>query len=318
MKDIPVLHVRGETIAEGYENAIYALMKQGCEIKTQYDKPGDPLSKDCTLNLVVDSPDEDPMIHKAFPGGMADLREYVYELHGAKDEWVKNVNVDSDTRWEYTYHGRLTRYGAWKCIPDYSGSVVPKGCWTDGHQNGDLQNIDNTRTYRCGINQIDWVVEKLSKQPFTRQAQMITWMPNWDLYCYDPPCLQSIWLRITEDDICNQWLNTNIRFRSNDAWSASFFNMFGIMRLVKTIADSIAEKTGKPLNLGRLNWQADSYHIYGKDINSCQKMLIDKIDAKLPFEKRTMNFYDDYVQEMYTECEPMILQKIKNTEANFK
>ena len=29
---------------------------------------------------------------------------------------------------------------------------------------------------------------------------MITWMPNMDLDCYDPPCLQSLWYRIVEDE----------------------------------------------------------------------------------------------------------------------
>ena len=39
-------------------------------------------------------------------------------------------------------------------------------------------------------------IQKLVDQPFTRQAQMITWMPNHDLQVYDPPCLQSLWYRI--------------------------------------------------------------------------------------------------------------------------
>jgi len=31
------------------------------------------------------------MIHKAFPGGIDDLKEYVMELKGFKDDWVKNL-----------------------------------------------------------------------------------------------------------------------------------------------------------------------------------------------------------------------------------
>mgnify|MGYP000247427243 CR=1 FL=1 len=50
----------------------------------------------------------------AFPAGVEDLKEYVLELKGAKDHWVKNINDPSDTRWEYTYHGRLAAYGSWK------------------------------------------------------------------------------------------------------------------------------------------------------------------------------------------------------------
>lgn len=304
MNDIPVLHVRGTTLADGYEKAIYETFKQGCEMATQYDKPGDPLSKDCTLNLVVEDPEADPMIHKAFPGGISDLREYTMEIHGAKDEWVKNINDPEDTRWEYTYHGRFARYGGWKenqsvqTNPDY---FIAKSVWI-GRK----------------INQIDYVVEKLSKQPYTRQAQMITWMPSLDLDCYDPPCLQSVWLRAmnTLDD--KNWvLNTNIRFRSNDAWGASYMNMFGLMRLIRTIADRLEEKNNCKVKLGRLNWQADSYHIYGKDLKECKARLIDKIDAGQPFENRVYNFRDVEIQEMYNECVPMILEKIKETENGF-
>jgi thymidylate synthase len=57
----------------------------------------------------------------------------------------------------------------------------------------------------------------------------------------------------------------NIRFRSNDAWGASFMNMFGFIRFNReVIADEVARRSGKEVRLGRMNWQADSYHIYGQ------------------------------------------------------
>jgi len=71
------------------------------------------------------------------------------------------MNDPKDTRWEYTYHGRLANYGSWQ---------------EDGKRVGPF-NVD----------QIENVIAKLVKQPFTRQAQMITWMPNIDMECYDPP-----------------------------------------------------------------------------------------------------------------------------------
>jgi hypothetical protein len=46
-------------------------------------------------------------------------------------------------------------------------------------------------------------------------------------------------------------------------------------------------------------------------------MLIDKIESNQPFEKRVMNFYDPTIQEIYRECEPSILEKIKKTEEGF-
>lgn len=270
MKNIPVLSVTGITLAEAYEKALIELYNRGIKFKTQYDKPGDPLSIDSTMNITILEPLRDPMIHRAFPGGIDNLKEYVMELEGLKDHWVKNINDPNDTRWEYTYHGRLANYGAWK----------------------ELVDGESKQTGFFAINQVNAVIEKLSKQPYTRQAQMITWMPNLDLECFDPPCLQSLWYRIIEDEEQIYWLNCNVRFRSNDAWGASFMNMFGFINFNKNIiAKGIEEKTGKKVELGRMNWHADSYHIYGKDIENAKQLLFDRID--------TVNFEEIKIPRLY-------------------
>jgi thymidylate synthase len=289
MKNIPVISVTGRSLAESYEAALTALYERGTRFKTQYDKPGDPLSIDCTMNITIEEPESDPMIHMAFPGGIEDLKEYVLELKGFKDHWTKNMNVEGDTRWEYTYHGRLEAYGTWKEF--LNGSSV---------EAGDFK-----------INQIESVIKKLSHQPFTRQAQMITWMPNLDNECYDPPCLQSLWYRILEDEEGVYWLNCNIRFRSNDAWGANFMNMFGFIQFNKeVIAAGVAERTGKVVKLGRLNWHADSFHIYGKDIQAAKERLFDRKED-MQFEERTLCFNDEFIREMYDQAEAQIIQKIK-------
>ncbi len=292
MNNIPVLSVTGKTLALTYEAALVSLYKEGARFKTQYDKPGDPLSLDCTLNATVLNPELDPMIHQAFPGGIDELKEYVMELKGFKDHWVKNMNDPDDTRWEYTYHGRLQRYGSWMERVEEDGKMIRKAV---GFQ----------------VDQVEHVIQKLVDQPYTRQAQMITWMPNHDLQVYDPPCLQSLWYRIMEDEAGIQWLNCNIRFRSNDAWGASFMNMFGFIRFNReVIADELVRRSGKEVRLGRMNWQADSYHIYGRDIAQAKAMLFDRIDS-MSLEERTFNFGDDFIREMYDMAEQAALMKIK-------
>ena len=287
--NIPVICIEEESLAAAYEKALAALYERGTRFKTQYDKPGDPLSLDCTMNLTVLDPMAEPMIHKAFPGGIEDLKEYVMELKGLKDHWVKNINDPSDTRWEYTYHGRLADYGIWK----------------------ELRDGESVETGPFKVKQVEMVIDKLAEQPFTRQAQMITWMPNLDLECYDPPCLQSIWYRIQEDEDGVWWLNTNIRFRSNDAWGANFMNMFGFVMFSKeVIADAVAEKTGRIVKLGRMNWQADSWHIYGKDIAQAKERLLDRIETT-DFEDRIYEFSDEMIREIYDEAEEAVLKKIK-------
>ena len=289
MNNIPVLHVCETSLAAAYEKALVALYEHGCRFRTQYDQPGDPPSLDCTMNLTVLDPLAEPMIHKAFPGGIEDLREYVMEVAGAKDHWVKNMNDPKDTRWEYTYHGRLARYGTWQELRD--GGPVRAGGF----------NID----------QIEAVIAKLVQQPFTRQAQMITWMPNLDLDCYDPPCLQSLWYRILEDEADRTWwLNCNVRFRSNDAWGASFMNMFGFTLFNRdVIAAGIARRTGGTVRLGRLNWHADSYHIYGKNLAEARTRLFDRL-ATTTLEARTYRFTDEMIQDIYNEAEAAVRAKI--------
>jgi thymidylate synthase len=241
------------------------------------------------MNMTVLELLSDPMIHKAFPGGIEDLREYVMELSGAKDHWMKNMDDPKDTRWEYTYHWRLKNYGTWKQRSPDSGEQEIAGHFS--------------------VDQIDAVVQKLAQEPYTRRAQMITWMPNIDLHCYDPPCLQSLHYRVVEDEDGTWYLNSNVRFRSNDAWGANFMNMFGFVQFNKAeIAERLSERTGKRVRLGRMNWHADSYHIYGKDLTEFQKRLMSRIDE--PFEKRVFNFYDPMIHEIYTEAEKKVVQKI--------
>ncbi len=300
MKNIPVLHAQGKSLAEAYENALVELYKNGGRFKTQYDKPEDPQSIDATLNITIEEPLTDPMIHKAFPGGMADLREYVYELEGLKDSWTKKIDDPQDTRWEYTYHQRLASYGSYKRMA-MGGSV----------------NDSIFFKYPHGIDQIEAMINKLCKQPFTRQAQAITWVPLWDLNCYDPACLQSIWCRIAEEDGVG-YLNTNIRFRSNDAWGAYMMNSFGFTMFIKNvIANTIARKTNKEIRMGRINWQADSWHVYGKDIKQLEERLINRIPLT-KFEDRVYNFNDPDIQEMYRECEGDILSKISEMNKRYK
>jgi len=294
MKNIPVICINEKSLAQAFESALVKLYETGTRFKTQYDKPDDPESIDCTLNLTIEEPESEPMIHMAFPGGIDELKEYVMELKGFKDHWIKNMNDSNDSRWEYTYHGRLEKYGSWNELKDGKSTI-------SGHFN---------------VNQIEKVIEKLCKQPFTRQAQMITWMPNIDNDCFDPPCLQSLWYRILEDEEGLYWLNCNIRFRSNDAWNASFMNMFGFIMFNKeVIAAEISKRTGKTVKLGRLNWQADSYHIYGKDINQAKELLFDRID-EMRLEERTYNFSEDYIQQMYQMAEETVRNKIKDYDLN--
>jgi len=275
MNGIPVLHVEADSIARAWEESLIELSRRGCDVKTQYDKPDDPPSKDATMIITVTDPLGEPMIHKDFPGGPEELQEYVMEVcEGIKDHLVRDPLNPEDHRWEYTYHQRLFAY------------EVPT-----------LKPFD----------QIEALCQKLAKAPHTRRAQAVTWKVWEDNECYDPACLQSLWCRVTETN-GEPVLSMNVRFRSNDAYKAAFMNIFALVEMQKRIADRVAEISGRAVKLGRYCHLADSYHLYGSYFREFESRFLGALE-KRTFEQRTLRYED--VREIMEAARPAILEKAK-------
>jgi thymidylate synthase len=273
MSGIPVLHVEGDSIARAWELSLIELHRNGCAVATQYDKPGDPPSKDATMVITVLDPLSEPMIHKDFPGGPEELQEYVMEVcEGIKDHLVRDPANPEDSRWEYTYHQRLFGY------------TVPT-----------LDPID----------QIEMICQKLAEAPHTRRAQAITWKVWEDNTCYDPACLQSLWCRVTEENT-ELVLSMNVRFRSNDAYKAAFMNIFALVELQRRIAARLAQLSGRIVRLGRYCHIADSYHIYGSYFREFEERFLRSLE-KRTFAQRTMRYED--LRDMMEAARPAILEK---------
>jgi thymidylate synthase len=273
MKGIPVLHVEADCIARAWELSLIELHQKGCDVKTEYDKPEDPPSKDATMFITIADPLQEPMIHKDFPGGPVELQEYVMEVcDGIKDHLVRNPDDPKDTRWEYTYHQRLFKY-----------------------------EVPSLRPY----DQIELLCQKLAKTPHTRRAQAITWKVWEDNECYDPACMQSVWCRLLMQN-GELVLSMNVRFRSNDAYKAAFMNIFALVQLQRRIAGRISELNGRPVTVGRYVHVADSYHIYGSYFREFEGRFLGALE-KRTFEQRTLRYAD--VRDMMEEARPMILEK---------
>jgi thymidylate synthase len=273
MSGIPVLHVEADCIARGWEESLIELNRNGCNIRTQYDRPDDPPSKDSTMILTITDPLKEPMIHKDFPGGPEELQEYVMEVcEGIKDHLVRNPDDPADTRWEYTYHQRMFAYD----VPGFEP-----------------------------FDQIEAMCRNLAEVPHTRRAQAVTWKVGEDNDCYDPPCLQSLWGRITEENGA-MLLNLNARFRSNDAYKAAFMNIFALVQLQKRMAERISEMSGRSIRVGRYCHFADSYHIYGSSFKEFEGRFLGAL-GKRTFEERTMRY--EAVREIMEEAGPAIIEK---------
>ena len=276
--NVPVLSVSGANIPLAYEQAIKEVWEKGVSVRTEYDRPEDPPSRDATVMITVEDPFAQPRFHRAFADGLGGLSEYVMEVvYGAHDYWVKPKEeilkgVESvDTRWTYTYHRRLFEYE----IED--------------------QIVD----------QVGYMVDRLSKTPYTRRAQGITWNTKLDPPTDDPPCLQRIWGRLTEDDDGVLVFNMNTHWRSRDLYKAWFENVIALTTLMRKIANRISERTSRPVRVGRYVDISDSLHIYGsyfRDLEGDREKGIKSffdLCASRSFEDRTWT--SDFVRPYFID-----------------
>lgn len=276
--NVPVLNVSGANIPLAYERAIKEVWEKGVSVRTEYDRPEDPPSRDATVMITVEDPYAQPRFHRAFADGLGGLSEYVMEVvYGAHDYWVKPKEeilkgVESaDTRWTYTYHRRLFEYE----IED--------------------QIVD----------QIGYMVDRLSKTPYTRRAQGITWNAKLDPPTDDPPCLQRIWGRLIEDDEGSLVFNMNTHWRSRDLYKAWFENVIALTTLMRKIAERISERASRPVRVGRYVDISDSLHIYGSYFRELEgdpekgiKSFFDLL-ASRSFEDRTWT--SDFVRPYFID-----------------
>ncbi len=260
--NVPILHVTGKTLPEAWEKSVLDLWEKGTQIHTEYDKKGDPPSRDATMIMVVEEPFAEPRIHRAFPSGLEELEVYRLEVvEGVHDHWI-----DPEAgKWTYTYHKRLFEFEA------------------DGKS----------------VDQIAYSVDRLAGSTITRRAQAITWNPILDTPTDDPPCLQRLWFRMLEKEPGSNTfvLNMNTHWRSRDAYKAAFMNAFALTDLQRVIAARIQEKLGAPVEVGRYADISDSYHIYGSyfmEFEGFQSLVKNR-----SFEDRT--WHSSYAEPMFED-----------------
>ena len=235
--NIPVISITADCLPQAWEKAVLAVWDKGFEVKTQYDKPEDPPSRDATVMITITDPFNEPRIHKNFPGGPEELESYRQEVvKGIHDHWID----PAAGKWTYTYHERLFSY-----------------CPVE-----DIRNADSQKPFRA-VNQIQYIIDYLSKVGHSRRAQAITWMPTADPVTDDPPCLQRIWCRLVANQAGRLSLNMNTHWRSRDLYKAWFMNVFALTDLQSIIAEGIAKNRGEPVSVGRYVDISDSLHIYG-------------------------------------------------------
>lgn len=261
----PSIHVVRRTLPEVWEDTTMALMGLGQEIHTHYDpkdKNGEYSSfpsLEATVMMHIEEPFGEPRFHKHYLGGWLGFGDYRAEIEGVKDGWMisptmvaekmkagKFDEVKGDERWNYTYSQRIRAYHFF----DFKGDMKT-------------------------INQIQSVVDNLTRNPTSRSAQCITWDPRWDHNdeqigpfkwdSFHSPCLQRFWFRLQErDDAEGYILNVNGHWRSRDHLKAVPCNIFGITEgMHEEVRRGLEKSLGVPVARGSYVDVNDSLHLYG-------------------------------------------------------
>lgn len=177
----------------------------------------DCLCLEASMTMVVTEPLSEPMISRCCICSPESLEQYKLELLFG----ILDFNIGHG--WDYTYHDRIANY------------KVNEGT----------------------LNQIDFVILELLKNPGSRRAVIDIRDNSSDAYSDDPACLQHIqyFLRNGKLDCC-------VLFRSNDATRANFMNCFGLISLQQFIAEVLE------VEVGTFTLRANSFHCYENEFTN--------------------------------------------------
>lgn len=293
------IYIEAENLTSAFEKALVSCWESGNAIKTQYDKIGDPPSKDCTMLLSIKNPAQEPRISRMLALDLISLEKYFMEVNaGVHDYYMDDLN--NEQRWHYTYWSRLFAYKV--ICPECQGGGQIRPQITPV---GSLYN-DTTRVVclhcegrgKIVINQIQKCIDILKECDFSRRAQAITWMPDTDLGHKEPPCLQSLLFRVQDYDGIKK-LNMNVRFRSNDLYKAFAPNSIALLGIQEYVASKIGA------GVGSMTWCSESMHLYGsyfKEIENCLKTLKTRtFEERVWTTKECLDFFLEADEELLKE-----------------
>jgi thymidylate synthase len=127
------------------------------------------------------------------------------------------------------------------------------------------------------LSQIDYVVDALLRDPWTRQAVMTIWRPS-PPPSKDIPCTVAVQWVIRDGKL--HCLDT---MRSSDAWLGWPYDVFNFSMLSAYIVLCIKHQVGVDLKLGNLYLTAGSQHLYTRDMAGARECLTVKAEPKFHY-----------------------------------
>lgn len=211
--------------------------------------------KEVAMTMHVICPTAEPRISRCIPCGPEMLMEYELEMIDGIKDWAVKLGLSP-----YTYHDRMRRY------------------------------------YHYGIlDQIQFVIEELKRNPNSRRAVIDVRNNNEDMYSDDPACLQHVQFLVRGGK-----LDCSVLFRSNDAVRATFMNAFALIRLQEHIADALG------VGVGTYTHRANSFHAYENTWDLLDSYC-ERIDS---WKNLTYSYAADWKEQM-DDAVPAILRKVE-------
>lgn len=166
------------------------------------------------------------------------------------------------------------------------------------------KRTDNKTEYTYGqrmrqyfkVDQIEAAIAKLAKKPNNTNTVIDLWDSEKDFSNNNSPCLNHIWIRITEDDS----LSLTAIFRSNDMFAAWPANAMGLRTLQQVIIDQLRYETGRFITPDPLIIISESAHIYGHDWQAANQVVENQYPAIF---KQQCHKFDDPVGNFIIETE---------------
>jgi thymidylate synthase len=129
--------------------------------------------------------------------------------------------------------------------------------------------------HRFGKNQINYLIEKLSKSPYSRRALVVSWDHEKDQNIGNPPCIIGVQGIITDN-----FYNHTVIIRSNDMFKAWPLNFVAQIELAKFIVSEINKRANTDYKIGSITSISISAHIYQTDFERAKEVM-EKYSGKM-------------------------------------
>jgi thymidylate synthase len=170
---------------------------------------------------------------------------------------------------------------------------------------GDNSNSYGTRINEYfGVNQTENVINMLKTSQISNRLVINLWDATTDIFSQSPPCLNHIWIKIYNNELC-----MTATLRSNDMFSAWVSNAMGLRSLQYYIFNKLSS-TYPNLDIGALTVISQSAHIYEDCWNAADDIVLSHYQSlydKKAFRDAVGNFViqiDDgiIVVTQFTKC----------------